>query len=125
MTRRSPAERTLDAEVRAVEEGHHARLTGDGRRFSVKSDVADWTYHVRIVAVGGTVVFECDHVRRFDADAQPERTFVPCKHGALCARRLARQGILRWESGRWLPTAQALAGAGSSQSGDPFDGLPS
>lgn len=109
MTRRTPTQRTIDAEVRAVEEGHHARLGGGGKRFLVKSDTKlDTTYRVGVQLVAGVVVFECDHISYWAPGEPPQRTFVPCKHGALCARRLEREGMLRWDGERWQPTDRVL-----------------
>jgi hypothetical protein len=121
-SRQTPAERTVAAECRAVEEGHKARRAGDGRHFLVRSDsVAGRDYYVRIVAGEHVCVFECDHATYHGA-AQAERTFVPCKHGALAARRLEREGLLRWSSGRWVATAKALALV-VPEPADPFEGL--
>lgn len=106
--RRSAAQRTLDAEARAVEEGHYARrLGGGGKRFVVKSDTWDRDYRVGVSLVGSVVVFVCDHSVAVYG-GEPERTFVPCKHGAVAARRLEREGLLRWDAGQWVPTEQAL-----------------
>lgn len=123
--RRTPAERTLDAEVRAVEHGHHARLAGDGHHFHVRGeDHPDLTYSVNIKAVGETIVFTCDHAMVLGFTASPQRTFVPCQHAALCARRLEREGLLRWDGGRWLPTEKAYELGVERPVGDPFEGLP-
>lgn len=129
----TPQERTLAAEVRAVEEGHKARLAGDGKHFLVSSDTHPGvTYYVRVTAVAGTVVFECDHPTSLGFGVT-SRTTVPCKHAALAARRLEREGLLRWTAGRWEPTPaldrwtqEQLAAQGYqgvAPDSDPFAGL--
>lgn len=106
--RSSEPVRTLAAEVRAVEEGHQARLA-DGTHFIVTSDTyRGVTYHVTVQAVADVVVFTCDHVLQFSPKAVVRGTHVPCKHGALCARRLEREGLLSWSEGYWRPTEKAF-----------------
>lgn len=121
---RSVEQRTLAAEIRWVEEGHRARLAaGQPTRFVISSDtLPKVTYKLGVSIVGETVVFTCDHstydrttCKQVDG-RQPTRTFVPCKHGAGAARRLEREGLLRWEAGRWVGTAKVTE--------DPFAGLP-
>lgn len=98
------AERTLAAECRAVTEGHRARLA-DGVILVASDTLPDVSYRVKVEAVGETVWFACDHAAYVCGQpGRVERTVVPCKHGALAARRLEREGILRWELGRWVPT---------------------
>lgn len=117
---RTTAQRTLDAEVRAVSEGHKARLSGDGKTFSVKSDTTDATYQVGVKVVADVVVFTCSCPY-----GQHGPTSIPCKHGALAARRLERENLLRWEAGGWVPTVKALrAKPVYEQPADPFEGLP-
>lgn len=102
------AERTLASEVRAVESGKHARLAGDGRTLLVKGeDHPDLTYRVRVTVVAGTVVFECDHAVQLGFADGPERMTVPCRHSSTAARRLEREGFLRWDGGVWTPTDKA------------------
>lgn len=99
------AERTLQSEARAVEAGHHARLAGDGRTLLVKGeDHPDLTYQVRVTVVAGLVVFECDHAFQLGFADGPERMTVPCRHSSTAARRLEREGFLRWDGGVWTPT---------------------
>ncbi len=123
----TPATRNLAAEVRAVEEGHRARL--DGASLVVTSD----THHgkqFRITATtpwaGQPVTFTCtpegdgafrnDHGRR---TAQPG--VCGCKHAALAARRLEREGIVVLAAGQWV--ASELAGPAPEVPADPFAGL--
>lgn len=106
----------IEHEVNAVEEGHHAFIeTGKGLR--VKSDTTDDVYHVHAYTTGGRVMFTCDHpvVRGFKKEAATsEWGRVPCKHAALAARRLEREGFVRWENGEWWATeagTRAIKGA--------------
>jgi hypothetical protein len=64
----------LAAEVRAVEEGHNARVLPDGSVL-VKSESHPGSYRISLP--------------------------VPCKHAAVAARRLEREGLARWEDGTW------------------------
>lgn len=130
---RTVTERMIAAECRFVEEGHHVRLAGDGAHMLVTSDVLPRvTYRVGVSMVGETIVFTCDHIcydrrtgERIDG-RQPARTFTPCKHGAGCARRLAREGLVRWDGSRWMPTDLALeVGRAATVTEDPWEGLPS
>lgn len=108
--------RTLAAEVRGVEEGHQARRTGDPRKVTVASDT--WVrvkYNVGASMVGETIVWTCDHncydhtTGKLVAARQPARGFVPCKHATRLARQLEAAGLVRWDSGRWVPTDAAVA----------------
>lgn len=102
--------RTFEAELRAVEEGHHAiALDGPGR-FRVVSDVrpTEWRYTVRaeagIVTGPDPVVwgprFTCDHLLVMGTMHRYTTTLAgltACKHAALVARRLAREGLLEFD----------------------------
>lgn len=129
MARRSIAERNLAAEVRAVEEGHHAFLVErDGRSPYVRvvSDVEPGrTYRVTAAAGLGGVWFGCtpsgpalDRCHGQIVSDHPGVT--PCKHAALAARRLERAGILRFDGRLWISTNPPELDDGS----DPFAGLP-
>jgi hypothetical protein len=87
----------LAAEVRAVEEGHNARVLPDGSVL-VKSESHPGSH--RVVLRGMT-----DGVLRFGCSCRSGtyRTTlpVPCKHAAVAARRLEREGLARWEDGTW------------------------
>ncbi len=116
---RTPAERTIAAQVRAVEEGHQARLAGDGRHFLILSDsLPGVSYQVGVHAVGETVVFTCDCCT-YRGAKDPARMYVPDKHAARAALRLEREGLLSWAGDRWTPTPKAVDAAVD----DPFDGL--
>ncbi len=87
----------LAAEIRAVEEGHNARVLPDGS-IMVKSESGQGSYLIRIHAVvGGVVYFGCT------CPSGSYRTWlpVPCKHAALAGRRLEREGLARWVDGTW------------------------
>lgn len=99
------AERNLAAEARAVEEGHHARYDAERHRFLVKSDTSDRTYQLAAHGAPDLVAFSCTcpaGVRRH----VPAGT-VPCKHSALIARRLERQGLVRFDGTYWVVTEAA------------------
>jgi hypothetical protein len=93
-----PDEFALAAEVRAVEEGHLARVLPDGSVL-VKADSRPGSYLVRIRRVtGGVVGFACTCP---SGTYRPDRP-VPCKHAALVGRRLEREGLATFHGGRWL-----------------------
>jgi hypothetical protein len=87
----------LAAEIRAVEEGHNARVMPDGS-ILVKAESNPGSYRVYIRGID-------DGVLRFGCDCRSGqyRTVlpVPCKHAALAARRLEREGFARWDGGAW------------------------
>jgi hypothetical protein len=87
----------LAAEVRAVEEGHLARVLPDGSVL-VKSDSGAGSYRVGVRAVdGGVVRLGCSCPSGVYRGHLP----VPCKHAALAGRRLEREGLARWRDGVW------------------------
>jgi hypothetical protein len=87
----------LAAEIRAVEEGHNARVRPDGSVL-VKADSHPGSYRVAIRGVAGGVVWFACSCR----SGQYRTTLpVPCKHATLAARRLEREGLARWEDGTW------------------------
>jgi hypothetical protein len=87
----------LAAEIRAVEEGHNARVLTDGS-ILVKAESNPGSYRVSIRGID-------DGVLRFGCNCRSGeyRTSlsVPCKHAALAARRLEREGLARWDDGTW------------------------
>lgn len=102
--------RRLAAEVRAVEEGHHARLLEDGR-YAVTSDTTDETWHVEVIRRVGVIYFKCT--------CPAGRHDLLCKHSQLVARRLEREGTAELQYGAWVdPTYEAPV-----FEGDPFEGL--
>jgi hypothetical protein len=116
----SAEERTLAAEVRAVERGSHARLAGDGTTMLVASESEPGVNrHVRVQAVGMVVTFTCSCPY---GNNQPKT--IPCVHSSCAARRLEREGLLRWESGRWVPGYKTPLTVVPDEPEDPFLGLP-
>ncbi len=94
----------LAAEIRAVEEGHHARVLPDGS-ILVKADSQPGSYRVRIEGIqAGIVVLRCTCPSGDYRGNLP----VPCKHAALVGRRLEREGLARWRDGAWRPRRPAV-----------------
>ena len=87
----------LAAEIRAVEVGHNARVLPDGSVL-VKAESRPGSYRVTLRGID-------DGVLRFGCSCRSGeyRTSlrVPCKHAAVAARRLEREGLARWEDGSW------------------------
>jgi hypothetical protein len=94
----------LAAEIRAVEEGHNARVLPDGS-ILVKAESNPGSYRVYLRGID-------DGVLRFGCNCRSGeyRTSlsVPCKHAALAARRLEREGLARWDDGSWRLRNRAL-----------------
>jgi hypothetical protein len=88
----------LAAEIRAVSEGHNARVMPDGSVL-VKAESHPGNYRVFIRGIdgGGTLWFGCCCRSGGYRASLP----VPCKHAALAARRLEREGLARWDDGLW------------------------
>ena len=87
----------LAAEIRAVEEGHNARVLPDGS-ILVKAESHPGSYRVTIRGIDhGILRFGCSCRSGQYRTVLP----VPCKHAALAARRLEREGLARWEDGTW------------------------
>jgi hypothetical protein len=103
-TRLDPRVYGLAAEIRAVEEGHNARVLADGSVL-VKAESRPGSYRVFIRGVDdGVLWFGCTCRSGEYRTSLP----IPCKHAALAARRLEREGLARWEDGSWRlrPRAQ-------------------
>jgi len=101
--------RSIAAEARAVEEGHRAFVQPGGRIRIVSDTIPDRHYHVAYVGRGGLVEFCCDHPIVAGWSDQPCMTrpgLTNCKHSALAARRLEREGLARWDNG-WYLTERA------------------
>jgi hypothetical protein len=85
----------LAAEIRAIEEGHNARVLPDGS-ILVKAESQPGSYRVLLRGVAdGVLWFRCSCRSGEYRTSLP----VPCKHAALAARRLEREGLARWEDG--------------------------
>lgn len=127
----SPEERSLAAEVRAVESGKKAwRVEGDGTVFLVHStSYAGKRYKVEVVHMGDQIGFVCapysaDNGELFHNDhmvtASSGPGLLPCLHAGVVARSLESAGNAEWRDGRWF-----AAGALESKPfvGDPWEGL--
>lgn len=116
MSTKSLAERSLAAEERAVEEGHHAVLAGGC--MSVASDSTPglhWLVKAFSLSAGEGIIFTChaDNAElvygRGHLPLESRRPgHVPCKHAAIAARRLAREGLAEWVAGSWVATDKAV-----------------
>jgi hypothetical protein len=113
----------LAAEIRAVEEGHNARVLADGS-ILVKSDSQPGSYRVWLRGIAdGVLRLGCTCRSGQYRTSLP----VPCKHAAVAARRLEREGLARWEDGIWRLRERAqvrgarllLAGTVRSRAGAP------
>jgi hypothetical protein len=92
---------TIACEARGLREGHRARALGDGSLL-VKASSGDGSYRVRVAGVrDGLLVLRCS----CPSGDYRARLPVPCKHAALAARRLEREGLARWDEdlGGWSP----------------------
>jgi hypothetical protein len=91
----------IACEARGLREGHRARVLDDGS-ILVKASSGDGSYRVRVAGVrGGLLVLGCE----CPSGGYRARLPVPCKHAALAARRLEREGLARWDDGLggWAP----------------------
>lgn len=120
--------RSLAAEVRAVEEGHHARLV-DGT-VHVKSDTDDGvTWVVSAFTVGDLPQFTCvaDRPTTGHARLTGEPGLCACKHAARAAHSMERRGLMVWVDGLWHLTdagvALVAAERAKYQVADPWEGL--
>jgi len=113
---RTVGQRNLDAEVRGVEAGHRAFVQPDGSIRVVSDTHGDLGKHYVVTFaasfVGSAVVFACEpHGERAFADDHLYTVggpgLVPCMHTALAARRLEREGLIRFTGHEWVATAKA------------------
>jgi hypothetical protein len=96
----------IACEARGLREGHRARALGDGSLL-VKASSGAGSYRVRVAGVrDGLLVLRCD----CPSGDYRARLAVPCKHAALAARRLEREGLVRWDEdlGGWSPRRPAV-----------------
>jgi SWIM zinc finger len=96
----------IACEARGLREGHRARALGDGSLL-VKASSGAGSYRVRVAGVrDGLLVLRCD----CPSGDYRARLAVPCKHAALAARRLEREGLVRWDEdlGGWSPRPPRL-----------------
>jgi hypothetical protein len=99
----------IACEARGLREGHRARALDDGSLL-VKASSGDGRYRVRVAGVrDGLLVLRCD----CPSGDYRARLPVPCKHAALAARRLEREGLARWDEdlGGWSPRRRPSARA--------------
>lgn len=132
MAKETIAERNLAAEARAVEEGHHARIMPGGWVKITSDSYREKWYEVLFVAhTDGLVSFVCRPRGRFAF--REDHLYacsgvpgcLPCKHAALAARRLEREGLAALDAaGRWRATPRALAAASTPRSDNPSTGRP-
>jgi SWIM zinc finger len=91
----------IACEARALREGRRARVVDDGSLL-VKASSGDGSYRVRVAGVrDGLLVLRCT----CPSGDYRARLPVPCKHAALAARRLEREGLAHWDEdlGGWSP----------------------
>ena len=88
----------LAAEIRAVEEGHDARVL-PGRLDPGQGRVGSRELPRR--CSGGSTTACCGSAAARRSGEYRTSLPVPCKHAALAARRLEREGLARWEDGTW------------------------
>jgi SWIM zinc finger len=91
----------IACEARGLREGRRTRALGDGS-LAVKASSGDGSYRVRVAGVrDGLLVLRCT----CPSGDYRARLPVPCKHAALAARRLERDGLARWDEdlGGWSP----------------------
>lgn len=120
MDYRPPSHRNLDAEIRAVTEGHKARFGAPGL-YLVKSDVLDESYEVTVnIDTSSHPGLTCNHLvvmnKGYDTLLSIDGV-VRCKHQALVCRRLEREGDLRFDGSRWYVSEPVV------DTSDPFSGL--
>lgn len=96
---RRAVERNLGAEVRAVEEGHRCRLDAARGLFLVKSDTSGRTYELGAKAYDDLVAIHCTCPAGVKRHVPAGQTV--CKHAALVARRLEREGLVRFDGRLW------------------------
>jgi hypothetical protein len=90
---------TINAEARAVEEGHHAFVVEGGAIEVVSDSNPGVRYRLTYRGVGSYLVVSCScpagsHGRSVALG------HLGCKHAALVARRLEREGLAHWD-GSW------------------------
>ncbi len=107
-------QRNLAAEVRAIEEGHIARLALERGVLLVTSDTRPGVIY-ELVPQGRNGLL---HISCTCPGATPDRGApgdLACKHAALVARRLERAGLARFDGAKWMITERALDLAGARQ----------
>ncbi len=101
-------QRNLAAELRAVEEGHVARLALERGVLLVCSDTRPGVvYELRPESHNGLLYVTCTCPSGSCADRGAPGDLA-CKHAALVARRLERTGLARFDGACWVVTERAL-----------------
>lgn len=132
MSKRTVAERNLDAEVRGVEEGHRAWLLHGDAAVKVVSDTEPGKFYevTAWAAPSGPIMFRCvPHGGRCEGgrwndhgDLRSDPGVLGCKHAGVAARRLEREGLARLDpDGRWMSTIDEAPERPADY--DPFKGL--
>ena len=125
--------RTIAAEVRAVDEGHHCFVQPDGSGRIVSETIPGKHYRVEAAATRtGAIVFTCtpQGERAFVDDHMVAISETPgacrCKHASLYARRLEREALARFDAERgWVANTERVLALTTPASvpADPFDGI--
>lgn len=128
--------RTVAAEARAVEEGHHAILEPGGAIRVVSDTEPGKHYRVEFWQGpdGSSIVFRCRPAPgqgpgyRDHGDIVGAAGRLPCKHAALAARRLEREGLARFDPvDGWVltgPVPRVGHVTATRLPADPMAGLP-
>lgn len=142
------------AEMRAIEQGHRAFLMAGVSRnrhrsaAKVREKLLDWEWdRLRFKVVSncrhGLKHYQTVHLQpgnkrsparigcTCEGGTYREWAPIPCKHAALVARRLEREGLLEWHDGLWWhPAAWTRAQLHEAETthvdehpDDPFEGL--
>jgi SWIM zinc finger len=100
----------IACEERGLREGHRARVLPDGS-IQVKASSGAGSYRVRVAGLrNGLLMLRCS----CPSGDYRARLPVPCKHAALAARRLEREGLARWHAGGgWAPRQPSTRAAAS------------
>jgi hypothetical protein len=98
----------IAAEVRAVEEGHLCRLDAQRHCFIVRSDSGPRTYELRPGAMGDLLTVSCTCPAGIKGRQRPAGT-VGCKHAALVARRMEREGFAHFDGESWRVVPRLLS----------------
>lgn len=103
-----PDRRNSEAEARFVEGGHRALVQSDGSVRVVSDTLHGKYYVVTFAGYGDKVIFRCeprgaDDHRIGHMALVGDPGVVPCLHAAGAARRLEREGLIRWTRFGWSP----------------------
>lgn len=131
--------RTIEAEARAVEEGHRAFILPGGAVKVVSDSKPGKWFRVTFHTLGRAsrdghrlpIVFRCEPVGpgAFNDDhgrCVGEAGTLPCKHAGLAARRLERARLAAFDADAgWVSLIDAeIEAQRELEQSDPFAGLP-